>query len=567
MVIETTPPSRQDRATASRADHEHLSALIKGQWRRTITIILIATLAQLIPITLVLWGKGHTPDKALLTRLDKSTQSVLTAANALDRGCASPEQKAACAKIVNALEQARIDQAAMIERIEARAEEPSAATLTITQLVGGSAILALLGYLGLARLNNLDEEINRIRIFMFEQIELRTDDLKSTIKHEVMDSVRDEFGARLASFKDTSDEAIERIETLADQIRTASDKALSHVRQSEESLQSKLEQYPWLKNKNMSESLSAISDTPSVQAAHDMAERLRDTDPAASAAMLRVIVEQNLPGDKADFHNAHSEAMRQANPQLGLDIATIGLRSFPDDYDLMSDMAMALLSLGQTERAKTLLEEWRQRAPEQFRRGWRPMVVYLRIIESTVLNEDTINELDATFEEISKQTPYQYKIFGSHARFLMSAGRHARAEVVLVESLRNNPYSQELSYIYGQLLLSQGRSKEAVYQLENAVRTDFQEQFQPDIAQSAVYCMLAQAYEAAGEQERASSIYRSIIQLSPPSTVRRYAEQRLHAISILSGEQPQPSNDAVQLQDLLSMLRQHGTGDQGDIDD
>lgn len=93
---------------------------------------------------------------------------------------------------------------------------------------------------------------------------------------------------------------------------------------------------------------------------------------------------------------------------------------------------------------------------------------------------------------------------------------------------------------------SSGRADDAVDHFEMAVRADYQDQFQSDVNQTAVLGMLAQAYEASQQPDKARRIYLRIA--DPRHVMGRYAIQRLHALPIspmADDDHDAPSEDSI----------------------
>lgn len=550
-----------------KSEYEQLSKLIKKHWHQTLAFLGIVAVSTIAVICFAIFSKSDSPNSPIIQKLESSSLAISTLVQGVQMDCLNPAKSShtaqiaeapdtanmhestrqKCAEFAELLSSQRLHQQDAFKKLYEQDKQPAAATSALTQIAGGTIVLAILGYLGLIRLSNLDQEIGAMRNFMFAQIETRTDDLKSTITHEVLESLEKIFKENVVKIETVAKDALDTVRNQSIEIERNAKANLELVLANRQEFEAAIEQYPWLENKNISTSLKSLDNIPSAQKAHELAEQLRSEDPIASTAALQAIIENNLPGDKEDFHNAHSEAMRQMNPKLGLQLAEKGLLFFPDDFDLMADKAKALHSLGKVNEAKSLLEGWKSRKPDQFARGWRPIVTYANIVQSSGLTESSIDELDKTFTEVSVLAPQEFKAIGSHARFLMDAGKRERAEEVLMAALEKNPYSQELHYVYGQLLLSSGRADDAVDHFEMAVRADYQDQFQSDVNQTAVLGMLAQAYEASHQPDKARRIYLRIA--DPRHVMGRYAIQRLHALDILSpmadDDHDAPSEDSI----------------------
>ncbi len=527
-----------------KASHEQLSQLIDKQWTRMWAGGVLLVFSVLGVIAASFWLMRSPEHPAMLDKLEKSSERIAVLAQGMSQGCtfdAAPAKNGAtgtpqplCIQALETIRSFKAEQQAVLKEFRAQDAQPKPEAISLVQIVGGTAILAILGYLGLIRLQNLDQELGALRSFMFEQIKSRVEDQKAVVKADVVASIQQEFVASQKHIEEAVTEAQLRLENAKLSTEMAANNAINAVGNVERRLTDTIEQYPWLSNTELSESLSKLSDIPSVAKAHELAEQLRETDPASAIAVLKAIIERSLPGNKDDFHNAHSEAMRLQSPALALGIVEKGLESFADDYDLMPDRAIALLTLGRPGEAKIILDDWKKRKPSQFARGWRPVVFYSKVVEATDLSETAIIDLENAFIDVISIAPYEDKVWSAYGGFLRRIGRYDDAEKVLKDSISKNPYSQILHFVYGEFLLVSGRAEAAVRELELAIRVDFQDQFQPDVNQAAMFGMMGQAYEAAGNTERAKAIYAGLG--NSATTIGRYAMYRLSALSILSGE-------------------------------
>lgn len=300
----------------------------------------------------------------------------------------------------------------------------------------------------------------------------------------------------------------------------------------------------------------------SVQQAHDAAVELRlSRNIEAGRTALQQIVDRGLLGDPDDFHNAHVEATRLADVELALNIIESGLHSFPDYYDLMADKASALVSVGRALEARKMLEEWRNRQPQEFTRGWRPASFYIAAVQAMPLTEEVRSLALAILQQATEAQRYEEKLWSTHARFLRDLGDFEGARKILEQGLKYNPLSQELNYVLGELFLAQG-NQEAVRFLENALRYDYQEQYQHNVNQYAIRCTLAQAYEmVADRQDDAERLYQSIIDaedLEASYYMRIYSRNRLEAIRLRSGRPlrvpTSPANEGQGLEEVVDRI-------------
>ncbi len=459
--------------------------------------------------------------------------------------------------------------------------------LTLIQLAGGTVVLAVLGLLGLQRMRNIDSLINDAREEINNAVRVRIAETRSALR----DSVFSQVGERVREeterqFKQTSADMARitsKFQTETEKqdatFRSAAQKAQDEIRGVVQSVEGLLERYSWLDREDVREVADQFHEVAGVEEAAEVATRFRIAGDKPSAKLvLKRIGEHDLPGDSDDFHNAHSEAMRMDDPLLGVEIADVGLRHFPEHYDLMADKAIGLIGLGRANEAKNMLDHWRKNSPEEFARGWRPVVFYARAVQSGQLTPDIIASLEEALEDVASRLPTEVKVWSTYARFERDLGRHERAEEILRKGCDLNRYSQELNYVLGELLLQMGRADEALPVLESGLAMDYQDQYQHDVNQHAVRTTLAQAYEAVGNTDRAELLYRSVLNAGPTEaghSIGQYATNRLAAISLSKGELPEQEEtsqfgDIGDIMNFVSQFRKHETGSEdesGDIDD
>lgn len=536
MSTATTPNPQNDvpeavAAYISQAE-KHLSDQTNRQFRLLATVTLLPVIILVVSLGILPRLTRTTTGSELFQVLEQSNQQLSAVAQTL-------LQSSRTVTATNTALQAVLTQADLhrqaIDQLKQVASQPSAETQSLIQVVGTAAILALLGALGLQRLQNIDTEINNVRVSVFEQAEARAQAIKENLQSQIDDEVQSQFEKTRESIQKFTDDSRQRaVDELAK--FTAQ---IQGVNAEITEIKALLDKYPWLTSKDQFSQASRIQRLTSVDQAQELSEGFRRANDEVSAGeALRAIVTRKLPGDCADFHNAHSEAMRLKDVQLGLDIVELGLQYFPDQYDLVADKTKALASLGRVVEARDYLESWRQRKPEEFTRSWRPVVFYEDLFDALDLTPESFALLQSAFEEVTTKQPLEIKPWSEYADLLAKRGEPMKAEAILRKALGYNPLSQQLNFVLGDLLLKQGRAPDSLEFLQNALYYDYQEQYQHDVNQYAVRARLAQAYEAVGKFADARRLYESIAQSMSPHaypTMKEYANNRLAAID-LAGE-------------------------------
>ncbi len=556
------------------ADAEkRLSAQIRKQF-------IFMTFATLLPLTILLlimvvvpWLARRSSEANLLRILEESNKQIATLASILLQ---SQPPTDATEKALKIVEQQSQLHAQVIETLRRDQSQLAPESQSLIQVVGSAAILALLGALGLQRLQNIDTEINNVRESVFAQAEARAKAIREVLQSQIAEQVHSQFKSTREEVQRIALEARKLFEGLKNEVEEVQQDMQQYtdkvMRQLQE-VNALIEKYPWLRSEREYRAASQIQYLASVDEAQRLAEDFRRQGDIFSAKeSLRAIVERRLPGDHADFHNAYAEAMRVKDPSLALDIVEQGLIHFPNNADLVADKVKALHSLGRAKEARKFIEEWKEAHPEQFASSWRPVVFYEDLFESLGLTEEDFLLLKETFEYVLQRLPFEIKVWAEYADLMEKRGFIDQAEEILRRGLEKNPWSQQLNFMLGDLLLRRGRGEEACRFLENALICDYQEQYQHDVNQFAVRARLAQCYEYTRQLEKAELLYRSILESQGardlfPQLID-YAKNRLAALSLAQGKLPEVDKEIIpaDAEEILRLLLQKSF-DPDSIDD
>lgn len=501
---------------------------------------------------------------ALLDQIEESNKQLSTIAQSILQPTPGITTTRALELV---LAQAEIHQKA-VEELRRTQQQPAPESQSLIQIIGSAAVLALLGALGLQRLQNIDAEINNLRESMYSQMEARARSIRDVLGSTIDDQVDKKMAKTRKDIEDLTKQADTMLREYQQQLRYMADEArtrFENLKKEADKVEKTLQQYPWLASREAFDNASKIRELSSVEQAHSLAVEFNVRgDKISAREALREIVRKDLPGDADDFHNAHAEAMRMEEVKLALEIIDLGLRNYPDQYDLMADKAVSLRSLGRAAEARQLLDDWRQRKPEEFIRSWRPAVFYVDTFKALDLTPDAIETIESMLRHVTEKRPYEIRPWSAYAQFVSDQGRPKEAEQILLRALELNPLSQQLNYVLGGLLLKQGRAKEARNYLEKALRLDYQPQYQPDVNQCAVRATLAQAYEACDELDKAQLLYQSIIfDRGANRTIKDYARGRLAAIALIRGNLPDQEESEISKEMMIGLWNKIAQSIQG----
>jgi len=357
----------------------------------------------------------------------------------------------------------------------------------------------------------LDEGKNALGAIVHQQVEHQLDD-----KQKEIEGITQQAKQFIIQFAESSSIAGTRIEGVENRINAV------------------LEAYKWLQPEKISEEGGKFLYIASAGAAHNAAVGFERTGNLNMTRLaLQKIVEQKLPGLADDYHNSHIVAKQTLeDPILALEVLEIGLSNFQDSYDLMADKANVLITLGKPIEAVQLLEDWRERKPNEFARGWRPATFYADAVKACELTEEVMQNVRNVFEEVTQHLSFEPRLWRNYAAFEKEVGFLEKAEEVLRRGIKWNPLSQGINYNLGDLLLKLGRPEEALAFLEKAQSIDYVEDYQHDISQYIIQVTLAQAYEALGKLDKAERLYQGVAgETEVPYTLQQYAGDRLRAIA------------------------------------
>jgi len=539
-LMNEKPKQKEPIAEQINVEQQRLEDMFKKHFWGATRLTLLGVFLFIIADGVVVFAFREPTNTALIKQLEISNTTLwqLTQA-AINARSANTPALAELLKVTAT--QAEVHQRAVLELQTKEKEIPKEAA-SFLQILGGSVILALIGFLGIQRLQSIDTEMQGLREFMFKQIGERVAEQKALLESLVRGEVAKAFGETKAELEEIRKESeklgLDAQTSFAKQV----EEATSRIADVQAKVSELIAKYSWLQDTELKSAADDLSRIVSVEQAHNRAVQFRSSNDVNMARLaLRQILERRLTGDADEFHNAHTEAFRLDDPELALKLSELGLESFSDQFDLMADKARALVSTGRRDDARALLEDWMDRKPSEFSRSWRPFTFYTDIVGSCELTEASLKRLEGAFVSVTTHLPYIDHPWGRYAQFLTIIGNIAKAEKIARGGLEKNPFSQHLSFVLADILMKQGCAKESAECLERALRSDYQDQFQHSVSQDAVTCLLAQAYEASGQTGKAEELYQVTMQIGKREQVKEYSKNRIIAIRV--AKELAPSNE------------------------
>lgn len=546
-----TESASVDQATGVATAYSQLSELVNRHWRNLrVGAISVAALV-VIAIAVTVFLTRPLPDSKPIAALERNASRIDQLSNALQANCAAERSDASCEKTRVLLSSLANDQRSIVDYLKNNTPQAGQEASSLLQLIGGTAILAILGYLGLMRLQGLDQELSALRQYVFDQIKIRVEETRAVIRSNVVEDIRDENEKLAEEVRFSSKRATTELNEIVSSSRGEADRLRVSLEAISTRIETVLSEYPWLRSEELRDSLAQLGNVKSASKAHELASDLSDSDVQAALTVLQAVVNDQLPGSRDAFHNCHVQAMKLMAPKLGLEIANAGLKLFPGDVDLIGDKASVLIELGRAEEAVRLVSEWRAEKPLQFARSWRPIIFFASAARALEMTAELKEEVISSFEGFLAVAPHTDNVWSGYGDFLADCGDQDGAEAIFRRGITYNPYSQVLHYSLGRLLLEKSRPEEAASFLENAVKYDIQTDFQPDVSPLAVIGMLAQALDASGQISRAQILYRFLAR--GPRHIGAYAQSRLMVLSLIDDSAQDGSDPDVR--ELLEILQ------------
>jgi tetratricopeptide (TPR) repeat protein len=203
-----------------------------------------------------------------------------------------------------------------------------ASRIDLAGLVQPLIMIALgwvVGFLGLKRLSQYDDEINRIR----ESIERQSNNFHGEINRKI-ESIRSDVDG-LADSSITK-QIRERAIKLDEQLERINEKAQERIAE----IESKLEPYAWLEHRSKDDA-ELIKSIPSVGFAHKEVTRLgKDKEIDIAMSIGKEVLSNKVRGNSDEYFNL---AVQYANLDLytiAFDIVQLGLEFYHNDIDLLA---------------------------------------------------------------------------------------------------------------------------------------------------------------------------------------------------------------------------------------
>lgn len=222
--------------------------------------------------------------------------------------------------------------------------------------------------LGVNRLKNLDDQIEKIESRLEKKFEQHEKSSEISIKAKISAEIEEKSARYVEKLKTVTGSGKKELANLTaqakDEIEQREKSALGSIQHRLDGINNEInntldllnrfnDEYAWLKNDGGVIDPNSIV-IESVADAHSMVEGVfRKTDMTRDerSRQVQVIVQKimstDLTGDSADYHNLSAELARNELKDLAIRICRRGLEFFPQDEDLIADIIQYVTEIGE----------------------------------------------------------------------------------------------------------------------------------------------------------------------------------------------------------------------------
>ncbi|WP_374496333.1 hypothetical protein [Zoogloea sp.] len=547
----------------NRLDQAVTEAISKANWKFKgslfLGLLVIASVTALCWLTITS-ATSNAPARAvqsveaIVNTTDLANRRLIEVMSSTQAGtpataAARIELNAALSQYTKSFEQQSAAAKGLLDELKKTSSAAGDTLIPYANLITGGLILGLLAFLGLTRLGQIDQELKNLRENLIKEVSDRVRLSEEATAAKLSAAIREQIDSSRTAVEATAEQAVKRVdelratsEQLIEQAETAQQAVIKKYTELGEELSQVATRYPFLMSAEKRDLISRIEHVRSVQQAEALASELNRKDEHDSAIKaLEQIVDRSLVGDADDLHNAHSEAMRLKDVALGLRIAEYGLKAFPRNSDMAADVIIALTNSCQPEKAVAFGEGWLA-DNQSTERTWRFGTFLAQAYKALGLDATNRKKAVDLLEGETRSYPTEEKLWSEFSRTLRTFDQD-RSYAVLDDGLSHCPTSQELRFVKAQFLLQDGRPEEAKPVLEQAIASDFQDQFQPSVNGAAVLAYYAQCLEALGQREDARRVYTAASsQLGSHPVMDRFIGARTNMLNVLDGLPPEASS-------------------------
>ena len=226
--METTQDSSKSLSSYISSAERRLSDVVRKQFGFMIIATLLPTIVLIIVVGIVPLFFRQPANQQLLSAIQESNSQISDLLQAL-LSSTSVDPNTASRAIELALKQSELHQQA-VEELQRTQTQITPEAQSILQLVGSAAILALLGALGLQRLQNIDIEINNVRESVFKQAEARAEMIKESLRTQIDDEIQKQFAKSQEAIQDLRMQGQQAISQMREEMSQSQQNAQSEIR-------------------------------------------------------------------------------------------------------------------------------------------------------------------------------------------------------------------------------------------------------------------------------------------------------------------------------------------------
>lgn len=255
--------------------------------------------------------------------------------------------------------------------------------------------------LGINRLKNLDDQIEKIEHHLEDRFKQYENNSSSSIDNRISIEITKKSEGYISALEVKANEskgqlndiiadAKEKINDLTNEAgkqlelkKNASLGSIEHciigleekVNNSKELLDTFDNEYGWLKNNEGHIAPDDIT-VQSVDDAHRMVEELfrksnisKNTQAKQVRVIAQKVLNEQIAGDSADYHNLTAELARNELKDVAVSICVRGLKSFPQNEDLLADIILYITQIGE-ETAGVAIQQYIDQLLAIDRKSW-----------------------------------------------------------------------------------------------------------------------------------------------------------------------------------------------------
>ena len=334
----------------------------------------------------------------------------------------------------------------------------------------------LVGFLGLKRLSQYDDEINRLR----ESIERQSANFNQEINQKIELVRSDVHGIADASI---SKQIMERSEALNNQYVYIEKLTEARVRE----IERKLEPYAWLEQRQ--EDAELIKIIPSVGFAHSEVTRLCNSNQIEIAISIgQKVLKDKVRGDSDDYFNLSTQYAKFDLYSLAFDIANLGLEFYNSNTDLLAAGLKYGSQIGNFSICANILE--RLLAIDKVH--WKART--FDFVGDYYIEKQEHDNAILVMDKFIACFPFDERGFLTKGIMYKERGDLDTAQKIFEQCVRDVPRTPRVSLSLAEIYIEMGKYESAIHEADRSIECNTD--IQPSINQAVMYFHRASARDS-----------------------------------------------------------------------